>query len=187
MSCSKLWFQSTDASLENYNQKYNQIGIICSKTSDFLRSRKTKSSKRKTRSDKFPLTLHPTGQYCKKIRGKIYYFGSDKKQALQSYPGSPSESLGEVKIRMIKYFHVPLTLKGLHGGKPHRDEGIPICIDILRITIIILDQVPQPLSMKGPHKQQTNNYRIKQSSPHNTPLFCLVRPTGLISVVLKSR
>ena len=44
-----------------------------------------KTSKRKTRSDKFPLTLHPTGQYCKKIKGKIHYFGSDKKQALQRY------------------------------------------------------------------------------------------------------
>ena len=44
-----------------------------------------KTSSRKTRSDKFPLTLHPTGQYCKKIRGKMYYFGSDKKQALQDY------------------------------------------------------------------------------------------------------
>ena len=29
-----------------------------------------KASKRKTRSDKFPLTLYPTGQYCKKIIGK---------------------------------------------------------------------------------------------------------------------
>ena len=47
---------------------------------------KTKSnSKRKTRSDKFPLTLHPTGQYCKKIKGKLYYFGTDKKIALQRY------------------------------------------------------------------------------------------------------
>ncbi len=44
-----------------------------------------KSSIRKTRSDKFPLTLHPTGQYCKKIRGHIYYFGSDRKQALENY------------------------------------------------------------------------------------------------------
>ncbi len=44
-----------------------------------------KSSVRKTRSDKFPLTLHPTGQYCKKIRGHIYYFGSDRQQALESY------------------------------------------------------------------------------------------------------
>jgi len=41
--------------------------------------------KRKIRSDKFPLTLHPTGQFCKKIRGKLYYFGNDKKNALQKY------------------------------------------------------------------------------------------------------
>ncbi len=41
--------------------------------------------RRKTRSDKFPLTLHPTGQYCKKINGKLYYFGSDKQQALEKY------------------------------------------------------------------------------------------------------
>jgi integrase len=44
-----------------------------------------KTSKRKTRSDKFPLTLHSTGQYCKKIKGKMYYFGSDKTVALQRY------------------------------------------------------------------------------------------------------
>ena len=44
-----------------------------------------KTLKRRTRSDKFPLTFHPTGQYCKKIKGKIYYFGSDKKQALEKY------------------------------------------------------------------------------------------------------
>lgn len=41
--------------------------------------------KRKKRSDKFPLTRHSTGQYCKKIHGKIYYFGTDKKEALQRY------------------------------------------------------------------------------------------------------
>jgi integrase len=43
------------------------------------------NSKRKTRSDKFPLTLHKTGQYCKKIKGKLYYFGTDKKDALNRY------------------------------------------------------------------------------------------------------
>ena len=42
-------------------------------------------SRRNRRSDKFPLTLHPTGQYCKKIKGKLYYFGNDKKMALESY------------------------------------------------------------------------------------------------------
>ncbi len=44
-----------------------------------------KTLKRKTRSDKFPLTLHPTGQYCKKVKGKMYYFGSDRKKAYQRY------------------------------------------------------------------------------------------------------
>ena len=43
------------------------------------------NSKRKTRSDKYPLTLHPTGQFCKKIKGKLYYFGTDKKAALERY------------------------------------------------------------------------------------------------------
>lgn len=46
---------------------------------------KQTTNKRKTRSDKFPLTLHPTGQFCKKIKGKLYYFGNDKKLALQRY------------------------------------------------------------------------------------------------------
>ena len=41
--------------------------------------------KRKTRSDKYPLTLHPTGQFCKKIKGKLYYFGTDRKAALERY------------------------------------------------------------------------------------------------------
>ena len=34
---------------------------------------------------RFPLTLHPTGQYCKRIRGKLYYFGTDKQEALERY------------------------------------------------------------------------------------------------------
>jgi len=42
-------------------------------------------SKRKTHSDKFPFTLHSTGQYCKKIKGKVYVFGSNKQKALECY------------------------------------------------------------------------------------------------------
>jgi hypothetical protein len=40
-------------------------------------------SKRKICSDKFPLTLHLTGQNCKKTKGKILYFAIDKKKALE--------------------------------------------------------------------------------------------------------
>ncbi|HNS22426.1 MAG TPA: tyrosine-type recombinase/integrase [Sedimentisphaerales bacterium] len=43
------------------------------------------TSKRRTRSDKFPLTLHKTGQFCKKIKGKIYYFGTDRRKAMERY------------------------------------------------------------------------------------------------------
>ena len=36
------------------------------------------NSQRKTHSDKFPLTLHKPGRYCKKIMGKIYLNGEIK-------------------------------------------------------------------------------------------------------------
>ena len=35
----------------------------------------------------FPLTAHPNGQWCKKIRGKVHFFGvwSDPDAALAAY------------------------------------------------------------------------------------------------------
>ena len=53
-----------------------------------------KRSKRKTRSDKFPLTLRPTGQYCKKIKERVRHFGTDKKQALERYLGQATYLYG---------------------------------------------------------------------------------------------
>lgn len=69
-------------------------------------------SKRKTRSDKFPLTLHPTGQYCKKINGKLYYFGSDKKKALEKYLNQASDLHGNKEIMQKKSVD-EMTLKQL--------------------------------------------------------------------------
>ncbi len=69
-------------------------------------------TKRKTRSDKFPLTLHATGQYCKKIKGKIHYFGKDKKQALERYL-EQAASLHNGKAKMFKTTNSNMTLKSL--------------------------------------------------------------------------
>ncbi len=58
------------------------------------------NSKRKTHSNRFQLTLHKTGLYCKKIKCKLYYFGTGRKTALRGYleqaaflhAGKPSKS-----------------------------------------------------------------------------------------------
>ena len=68
--------------------------------------------RRKTRSDKFPLTLHPTGQYCKKINGKLYYFGSDKNNALEKYLSHASYLHGN-KEQAQKKSDGEMTLKEL--------------------------------------------------------------------------
>jgi len=71
-----------------------------------------RKSKRKTRSDKFPLTLHRTGQYCKKINGKLYYFGKNKQQALQRYLEQASHlHSGCIPTRGVA--HPSMTLKTL--------------------------------------------------------------------------
>jgi integrase len=73
-----------------------------------------KASTRKRRSDKFPLTLHPTGQYCKKIRGKIRYFGTDKKKALERYLAQATYLHGGQGL-MQKASNGKMTLKQLCG------------------------------------------------------------------------
>jgi len=68
--------------------------------------------KRKTRSDKFPLTLHKTGQYCKKIKGKLHYFGSDRPKALQRYLEQASYLHGGCKSTR-GHANISITIKTL--------------------------------------------------------------------------
>jgi len=70
------------------------------------------AQKRKTRSDKFPLTLHKTGQYCKKVKGKMYYFGKDKQYALERYLEQAS-SLHHNRNSITKKKNSDMTLKTL--------------------------------------------------------------------------
>ena len=75
-------------------------------------------SQRKTRSDKFPLTLHKTGQFCKKIKGKLYYFGTNKRQALERY------------LEQAVY---------LHAGKPPKPEASQDRLSIKILCNLYLD------------------------------------------------
>jgi integrase len=69
-------------------------------------------TKRKTRSDRFPLTLHSTGQYCKKIKGKMHYFGKDRRQALERYL-EQAAFLHNGKAKMLSTTNGNMTLKSL--------------------------------------------------------------------------
>jgi YHS domain-containing protein len=75
------------------------------------------NSRRKTRSDKFPLTLHKTGQYCKKIKGKFYYFGSDKEQAMRRY------------LEQVTYLHTAKGERPRLTQNPILLEDVPISVE----------------------------------------------------------
>ena len=77
---------------------------------------------RKTRSDKFPLTLHSTGQYCKKIKGKMHYFGKDKKQALERYL-EQAAFLHNGKTKMLKTANGSMALKSLCDIYLHHQQA----------------------------------------------------------------
>ncbi|MBW7992218.1 MAG: phage integrase family protein [Planctomycetes bacterium] len=70
------------------------------------------NSKRKKRSNKFPLTLHSTGQYCKKIRGKLYYFGTDKRKALERYLKEATD-LHSGRVTHLRCVNGEMTLRSL--------------------------------------------------------------------------
>jgi len=43
-------------------------------------------ARRKSKADRdFPLWLHPSGRWCRKIAGKFHYFGRDKDAALDKW------------------------------------------------------------------------------------------------------
>lgn len=76
-------------------------------------------SQRNIRSDKFPLTLHPTGQYCKKICGRLYYFGNDRRKALARYLEQATS---------------------LHGGRPQQPPCPEAEIAVATLANLYLEQ-----------------------------------------------
>jgi len=62
--------------------RYQAREIIAPPPATAKRSRRSKTSKP---HPDFPLYLHPSGQYAKKILGKTHYFGSDRDEALEKW------------------------------------------------------------------------------------------------------
>ena len=57
-----------------------------------------KTTKRKTRSDKFPLTLHPTGQYCKKYQRKNVLLWNRQEASARKISGSSNIYTWRLKL-----------------------------------------------------------------------------------------
>ncbi len=58
---------------------------VHSTTTPYSRKPKSKPGKPKKPHKDFPLTPHPSGNWCKKVNGRIYYFGHDADEALQRW------------------------------------------------------------------------------------------------------
>lgn len=68
--------------------------------------------KQPKRSSRFPLTLHPTRQWCKPLHGRLHYFGTDKEQAYRPYLSEAAElHEGRKPARTVRTGH--LTVKDL--------------------------------------------------------------------------
>ena len=70
-------------SMSEQNQE-SQVPAPLPKTASKPRAPKT-GRRAGSRARQFPLFLHQNGQWCKKIRGKLHYFGTDKQEALERY------------------------------------------------------------------------------------------------------
>lgn len=57
--------------------------------------------KPKVRKD-YPLTWHPAGQWCKRVLGKLHYFGADPEKALQRWADEKDDLLAGRKPRKRK-------------------------------------------------------------------------------------
>jgi len=81
----------------------------------------------KKRSGKFPLTLHPTGQYCKKIRGKLYCLGSAL--GLYGYPACSNTRMQASGLSSCPvYFLHP-------GPRTMRPGFVPVCSPCLSTCV----------------------------------------------------
>jgi integrase len=71
-------------------------------------------------SGKFPLWLHPTGQWCKKIKGTFHYFGKDQDAALKRYVKSKDDLAA--------------------GRKPRDEAGVASIADVANAFLTMKEQ-----------------------------------------------
>ena len=75
-------------------------------------ARTTKDKPRKPYPS-YPLTAHPNGQWCKKVKGKLYFFGvwADPDGALQRYHAQAADLHPGRRPRAITVSAAGLTIK----------------------------------------------------------------------------
>ncbi len=126
------------------------------------------NSKRKTRFDKFPLTLHKTGQFCKKIKGKLYYFGTDKKTALERYLERAAYLMNATQHYQLTCPHI---IRGLNDCRAHGHRHV-------RLNYLSCCEVYFPAAFHD-RSQRIAHGECNRRADHYHPAPSQMNPVGL--------
>ena len=119
-----------------------------------MTSRHSIKSGKKTKSNDFPLFLHRSGQWAKKVRQKLHYFGTDKQKAIERWLSEKDYLLAGKKPRTGT--GDCLTVKRLIGlFMDHKESRVqtgelsPATLaDYVRITKVVADELGRQTSVE---------------------------------------